>query len=120
MLVRHDDRTAPRLKVSRLHGNRAKGLIDLRVTSDEAARLGAEAVGRLKRARRGALASRVGDVTLGTAAKRAAAGKSVRVVVKISKRYRSALRKGARIRVVLHATDALGNVRAISRTVRMR
>ncbi|HEX6653679.1 MAG TPA: calcium-binding protein [Thermoleophilaceae bacterium] len=114
------DRTAPRLKVSRVHGSFAKGLIDLRVTSDEAARLGAEAIGRLKRAGRGALASRVGDVTLGTAAKRAAAGKRVRVVVKISKRYRRALRKGARIRVVLRATDALGNAREVSRTVRLR
>ena len=28
------DRTAPRLKLSRVHGNRAKGLIDLRVTSE--------------------------------------------------------------------------------------
>ena len=68
------------LKVSRVHGNRAKGLIDLRVTSDEAARLSAEAIGRLKRAGRGAMASRVGDVTLGSAARRAAAGKRVRVV----------------------------------------
>ncbi|HEY6596985.1 MAG TPA: hypothetical protein VI011_23210 [Asanoa sp.] len=114
------DRTAPALKVSRVRGNRAKGLIDLRVTSDEAAKLGAEAIGTLKRAKRGALASRVGDVTLGAAAKRAAAGKSVRVVVRISKRYRRALRKGARIRVVLHATDALGNQSTVSRRVRMR
>lgn len=114
------DRTAPKLRVSRVHGNLAKGLIDLRVTSDEAAKLGAEAIGRLKRAKRGALASRVGDVTLGTAAKRAAAGKSVRVVVRISKRYRRALRGGARIRVALHATDVLGNVRTVSRSVRMR
>ena len=72
------DRTAPHLKVSRVHGNRAKGLIDLRVTSDEAARLSAEAIGRLERPGRGALASRVGDVTLGSAARRAAAGKRVR------------------------------------------
>jgi Ca2+-binding RTX toxin-like protein len=114
------DRTAPQLKVSRVHGSRAKGLIDLRVTSDEAAKLGAEAIGRLKRATRSALASRVGDVTLGTGAKRAAAGKSVRVVVRIAKRYRRALRKGARIRVVLHATDALGNAGTVTRTVRMR
>ena len=114
------DRTAPALKVSRVRGNRAKGLIELRVTTDEAAKLGAEAIGRLKRARRGALASRVGDVTLGAAAKRAAAGKSVRVVVRISKRYRRALRKGARIRVLLHATDALGNAGTVTRTVRMR
>ena len=114
------DRTAPHLKVSRVHGNRAKGLIDLRVTSDEAATLTAEAIGRLERPGRGALASRVGDVTLGNAAKRVAAGKRVRFVVKISKRYRRALPKGARIRVVLHATDRLGNARAVSRTVRMR
>ena len=114
------DRTAPALKVSRVRGNLAKGLIDLRVTSDEAAKLGAEAIGTLKRAKRGALASRVGDVTLGAATKRAAAGKSVRVVVRISKRYRRAVRRGARIRVLVHATDALGNAGTVTRTVRMR
>jgi Ca2+-binding RTX toxin-like protein len=114
------DRTAPHLKVSRVHGNRAKGLIDLRVTSDEGARLSAEAIGRLSRPGRGALASRVGDVTLGTAARRAGAGKRVRLVVKIAGLYRRALARGARIRVVLHATDRLGNARAVSRMVRMR
>ncbi|HKP20533.1 MAG TPA: hypothetical protein VJT68_03395, partial [Thermoleophilaceae bacterium] len=114
------DRTAPRLEVSRVRGSLANGLVALRVTSDEAARLSAEAIGRLKQARRGALASRVGDVTLGTATRKAAAGKRVRVVVRISKRYRRALARGARIRLALHATDALGNERTVSRAVRMR
>jgi Ca2+-binding RTX toxin-like protein len=114
------DRTAPRCKVSGLRGSRAKGRIILRANCDEAATLGAEAIGRLKKARRGALASRVGDVTLGTAARRVAANTRVRIVVRISKRYRRALTKGARIRVVLHATDALGNQTDVSRIVRMR
>jgi hypothetical protein len=61
--------------------------------------------------------ARIGQISV---AKRAAAGKRVRVVVKIARRYRRALAKGARIRVVLHATDRLGNARAVSRTVRMR
>ena len=86
---------------------------------DETATLGAEAMGTLKRAKRGALASRVGDVTLGTAARRATAHKRVRIVVRISKRYRRALAKGTRIRVVLHATDALGNRSDVSRKVRI-
>lgn len=114
------DRTAPKCKITRVHGSRAKGRIDLRATCDEASTLGAEAIGRLTKAKRGALASRVGDVTLGAAARRAAANTRVRVVVRISKRYRRALAKGARIRVALHATDALGNASTVSRKVRMR
>jgi Ca2+-binding RTX toxin-like protein len=114
------DRTAPRCRLIGAFGTRARGLIDLRARCDEAATLGAEAVARLKRAPRGVIASRVGDVTLGTAVRKAAANKKVRLVVRISKRYRRALRKGGRIRIVLHATDARGNARAVSRAVRMR
>jgi len=114
------DRTAPKCKIARVRGSRAKGRIELRATCDEASTLGAEAIGRLKKAKRGAIASRVGDVTLGAAARKAAANTRVRVVVRIAKRYRRALTKGARIRVALHATDALGNASTVSRMVRMR
>jgi Ca2+-binding RTX toxin-like protein len=115
------DRTAPDCKVTVARGSRASGRISLTATCNEAATLGAEAIGRLKRPTRTAFAaSRVGDVTLGTASSRAAANAKVRVVVRVSKRYRRALPKRARIRVVLHATDAAGNQSAVSRTVRMR
>jgi hypothetical protein len=59
-------------------------------------------------------------VTLGTAVRKVAANAKVRVMVRISKRYRRAVPKRGRIRMVLHATDALGNASAVTRTVRMR
>ena len=115
------DGSAPNCTLVRVRGSRSKGLVDIRATCDETAALGAEAIGRLKRPTRGALASRrAGDVTLGTAAGRAAANASTRVVVRVSKRYRRALPKGARIRVELHATDAAGNESDVTRRVRMR
>jgi Ca2+-binding RTX toxin-like protein len=114
------DRTAPTCRITSASGNRAKGRIAARVTCDEGARLGVEAVGRLRRLTRGALASGVGDVTLGTASARAAANVSVRVTVRVSRRYRRALPKGGRIRLTLRAADALGNRSVITRRVRMR
>lgn len=114
------DRTAPECKVISASGNRAKGLITFRASCDEAAALGAEAIGRLRRLSSGALASRVGDVTLGSKSARVAANGSVRVTLRVSRRYRRALPRRGRVRLVLRAMDALGNQSAVSRFVRMR
>lgn len=114
------DTAAPACTLRGLGGDRQRGRIAFRVTCDESASLGAEATGRLRKLRRGALASGVGDVTLGMAKSRVGAGAAVRMVVKVSKRYRRALPKRGRIRLALTATDTAGNHKTIARTVRMR
>jgi hypothetical protein len=114
------DRTAPVCKVISARGNRAEGRITFRATCNESAALGAQAIGRLRRLSSGALASRVGDVTLASRSARVTANGSVRVTLRVAKRYRRALPRRGRVRLVLRATDALGNRSAVSRFVRMR
>jgi hypothetical protein len=107
-------------KVISARGNRAEGRITLRAGCDEAAALGAQAIGRLRRLSSGALASSVGDVTLASRSARVAANGSVRVTLRVAKRYRRALPRRGRVRLVLRARDALGNQSTVSRFVRMR
>jgi Ca2+-binding RTX toxin-like protein len=114
------DRTAPECKVSRATANRAKGLITFRASCNEAATLGAEAIGHLRRLTSGALASAVGDVTLASRSAKVAANGSVRVTMRVARRYRRALPRRGRIRLVLRASDALGNQSTVRRFVRMR
>ena len=114
------DRTAPVCKVISARGNRAEGRITARATCNEAAALSAQAIGRLRRLSSGALASSVGDVTLASRSARVTANGSVRVTLRVAKRYRRALPRRGRVRLVLRATDALGNQSAVSRLVRMR
>lgn len=113
------DRIAPTLTIGRAVANLSRGRITFSVNTNESASLSADAVGRLSRLSRGALASQAGDVTLATTKARAEAGKTVRLTVKVPRRYRQALVKRSRIRVVVTATDAAGNKRTAAKAVRL-
>ncbi len=114
------DRSAPSCTITRARADRARGRITFNTTCNETATLAAEAVGRLRRLPRGALASRAGDVTLGSAAAKVTAGGQARVTLRLSRAYRRALPKRGRIRLVLRATDELGHQSALSLTLRLR
>jgi Ca2+-binding RTX toxin-like protein len=113
------DVVAPGFTIRAARAVLSRGRITFSVTTNESASLTADAVGRLSRLSRGALASRAGDVTLATTKARAEAGKTVRLTVKVPRRYRQALVKRSRIRVVVTAMDAAGNKRTAAKAVRL-
>ena len=98
-----------KLKVLRKSG------ISVRATCDEACALDASLFARVRRA----TLARAGDLTLGT--KRAKRGTGTRRLrLKVSRRLRSSLRRGRKVRVSVTATDAAGNRSTKTKTVRIR
>jgi Ca2+-binding RTX toxin-like protein len=112
------DRTAPSCTITRPRATRAR--VTFTATCDEAATLSATVAGRLTRLPRHAIGARIGDVTLGSATATAARGTAAKVRVSVARRYRKALARRGGLRVALHATDAAGNDRAITRMARLR
>jgi Ca2+-binding RTX toxin-like protein len=112
------DRTAPACTITRPRATRAR--VTFTATCDEPATLSATVAGRLTRLSRHAIGARIGDVTLGSATATAPSGTAVNVRVNVARRYRKALARRGRLRVELHATDAAGNDRVITRMARLR
>ena len=113
------DQAGPNCTISGARGVFRRRRVDLTVVCDENATLSADATGRLRRVSRGAIASRVGDVTLASKRLTATAGAPTRVRLTVAKRYRAGVRRGAAIRVAVRAIDALGNQSVVTRSVKL-
>jgi hypothetical protein len=87
---------------------------------DEAGRLAARLVIVLRHVGRRAHLSRVGDVELAARSVTVAAGSPVRMRLRAGRRLRGLLVPRARLRLELLGTDAAGNERLATRTVRLR
>jgi Ca2+-binding RTX toxin-like protein len=114
------DHTGPGCRVSAAAGNFTKGQVTFSATCNEGGTLAAEIVARLKKLPRGFRFARTGDVILGSKSAKVSAGRRVKLTLKLSKRYKRGLRKRGTVRVVLHATDALGNQSALTKAVRLK
>jgi hypothetical protein len=116
---RFDDATPPKvvltgLKKSIKRKSLSKG-IKGKLTCDEACAFSAKAFGT----RKGAKIAKAGDVELGS--KTLALGTGTRsFTVRISKSLAKAVRKGAKLRLVITVTDASHNATVVTRTVRVK
>jgi hypothetical protein len=116
---RFDDATPPKVVLSGLKKSiKRKSLskgIKAKLTCDEACASDARAFGT----RKGAKIAKAGDVELGS--KKLALGTGTRsFTVKISKSLAKAVRKGAKLRLVITVTDASHNATVVTRTVRVK
>lgn len=89
-------------------------------TCDEAGRLAARLLAKFTRVGRGAAASAVGDLELAGASRAVTPGQPVRLRLRIARKLRPLVRRGARLRLELQATDAAGNERITTRRMRIR
>jgi hypothetical protein len=119
------DRLGPRCKVrgvparKRAKQVRRKG-VRFTATCDEAGRVAARLLVKLKRAGRRSFLSRAGDLELATGSRSVTAGKAVRLRLRVSPKLRRLVRRGVRLRLELRATDAAANERTTTRRVRLR
>jgi hypothetical protein len=116
---RFDDATPPKVVLSGLKKSiKRKSLskgIKAKLTCDEACASDARIFGT----RKGAKIARAGDIELGS--KKLALGTGTRsFTVKISKSLAKAVRKGAKLRLVITVTDASHNATVVTRTVRVK
>jgi hypothetical protein len=116
---RFDDATAPKVVLSGLKKSiKRKSLtkgIKVKLTCDEACASDAKVFGT----RKGAKIARAGDVELGS--KKLALGTGTRsLTVRISKSLAKAVRKRAKLRLVITVTDASHNATVVTRTVRVK
>jgi RTX calcium-binding nonapeptide repeat (4 copies) len=87
---------------------------------NERGRVAASLIGRIRRVRGRTRVSANGDITLGSTSRRLGAGNRIRLRLRVSRSLRRLIGRRATLRVVLRATDALGNERTTSRRVRVR
>jgi hypothetical protein len=116
---RFDDATPPKVTISGLKKSIRKSAlskgIKARLACDEACAVDARVVGT----RKGAKIAKAGDVELGS--KKLALGTGTRsFTVRISKSLAKAVRKGAKLRLVITVTDAAHNATVVTRTVRVK
>jgi Ca2+-binding RTX toxin-like protein len=119
------DRAGPTCAVSELPARvparrmRRRGL-QVSATCDEAGRLAARLLAKFTRAGGGPAASAVGDLELAGASRAVAPGQPVRLRLRIARKLRPLVKRGARLRLELGATDAAGNERITTRRMRIR
>ena len=95
------DTTGPNCTITRERVTRPRRRIQLSIACDEPALVSIQAIGRVK-------------------SLRLVGGATARVRLTPTKRYRRAVRRGKAIRIVLQATDALGNQSALQLTAHPR
>jgi hypothetical protein len=117
------DTKAPSCKLSKLDTKETrkqffKGL-SFRVRCNERAKLAATAFAHVRRVSHGGfVTSRVGDIVLGTKSAKLGTG-TRKLKIKPSKAFRKALGKRFKIRISVVGTDAAGNRRTLTRSVRV-
>jgi Ca2+-binding RTX toxin-like protein len=118
------DIKAPSCKLSKLDTKETrkqffKG-VSFRVRCNERAGLAATAFAHVRRVSRGRfITSRVGDIVLGTKSAKLGTG-TRKLTIKPSKAFRRALGKRFKVKLAVVGSDALGNRRTVTKTIRVK